>query len=127
MTLKLKLDGDKLSGTILGRDGKENPIQDPAYKDGDVSFKVVRERNGNKVTASYSGKVSGDTIKGKIQVERGQGPEPGLGSQTGQGLVPCHSSSKRCHCRTSQQWHPSIKRPLGPVPGSIRKNASCRR
>jgi hypothetical protein len=67
VTLKLKLDGDKLSGAMLGRDGKENPIQDAAFKDGNVSFKVVRERNGNKMTSSYSGKLSGDTIKGKIE------------------------------------------------------------
>jgi hypothetical protein len=39
-----------------------------------VSFKVVREgRNGQKMTAKYSGKVSDDTIKGKIEFEvRGQ-------------------------------------------------------
>jgi hypothetical protein len=67
MTLKLKLDGDKLSGALLGRDGKENPIQDASFKDGNVSFKVVRERNGNKMTASYNGKLSGDTIKGKTE------------------------------------------------------------
>ncbi len=65
MTLKLKLDGDKLTGAMLGRDGKENPIQEATYKDGEVSFKVVRERNGNKMTSTYTGKVSGDTIKGK--------------------------------------------------------------
>lgn len=70
MTVKLKLDGDKLSGAMLGRDGKENPIQDATYKDGEVSFKVVRERNGTKMTSNYKGKVSGDTIIGKIQFER---------------------------------------------------------
>ena len=70
MTLKLKLDGDKLSGAALGRDGKENPIQDATYKDGEVSFKVVREREGKKMTSTYAGKVSGDTITGKIQFER---------------------------------------------------------
>jgi hypothetical protein len=67
VTLKLKLEGDKLSGAILGRNGKENPIQDATYKDGDLSFKVVRERQGKKMTSTYTGKVSGDTITGKIQ------------------------------------------------------------
>jgi hypothetical protein len=70
-TLKLKLEGDKLTGAMLGRDGKENPIQDATYKDAEVSFKVVRERNGTKMTSAYTGKVSGDTITGKIQFERG--------------------------------------------------------
>jgi hypothetical protein len=67
MTLKLKLEGDKLTGATLGRDGKENPIQDATYKEGEVSFKIVRERNGTKMTSTYTGKVSGDTIKGKMQ------------------------------------------------------------
>ncbi len=70
ITLKLKLEGDTLSGAMLGRDGKENPIQDATYKDGEVSFKVVRERNGTKMTSTYTGKVSGDTITGKIQFVR---------------------------------------------------------
>ena len=70
VTLKLKLDGDKLTGGIIGRDGKENPIQDASYKDGDLSFKVVRERNGTKMTSTYTGKVNGDTIKGKIEFGR---------------------------------------------------------
>ena len=72
MTLKLKLEGATLSGAMLGRDGKENPIQDAAYKDGAVSFKVVREREGRKMTASYTGKVSGDTITGKAQFGNNQ-------------------------------------------------------
>jgi hypothetical protein len=75
MTLKLKLDGDTLTGAMLGRDGKETPIQDAAYKDGDVSFKAVRERNGNKMTSTYTGKVSEDTIKGKIQFGNNQSRE----------------------------------------------------
>ena len=74
-TLKLKLEGDKLTGAMLGRDGKETPIQDAAYKDGDVSFKAVRERNGNKMTSTYTGKVSEDTIKGKIQFGNNQSRE----------------------------------------------------
>ena len=70
MTLKLKLDGDKLCGAMLGRDGKENPIQEATFKDCEVSFKVVRERDGTKMTFTYTGKVSGDTITGKTQFER---------------------------------------------------------
>ena len=65
-TLKLKLEGDKLTGTITGRDGKENAIEEASYKDGEVKFQVTRERNGNKVTSKYEGKISGDTITGKV-------------------------------------------------------------
>ncbi|HJT77923.1 MAG TPA: hypothetical protein VJ739_12040 [Gemmataceae bacterium] len=69
-TLKLKQDGDKLTGTISGRNGQETPIEDGTYKNGEVSFKVTRERNGQKFTSTYTGKVEGDTLKGKREFER---------------------------------------------------------
>jgi hypothetical protein len=69
-TLKLKLDGDKLTGGFIGPDGKETPIEDATYKDGEAAFKVTRERDGNKFTVKFKGKVSGDTIKGKTEFER---------------------------------------------------------
>ena len=68
-TLKLKLDGDKLTGAISGR-GSETPIADAKIKGEEISFQVTREFNGNKVTSKYSGKVSGDSIKGKMEFER---------------------------------------------------------
>jgi hypothetical protein len=69
VTLKLKLDGDKLTGALVGRNG-ETAIADATFKDDDLSFSVTRERNGNKMTSKYTGKISGDTIKGKISFER---------------------------------------------------------
>ena len=54
---------------MVGRNN-DTPIEDAKFKDGEVSFKVTRERNGQKTTTSYSGKVSGDTIKGKAESER---------------------------------------------------------
>jgi hypothetical protein len=69
-TLKLKLEGEKLTGAMVGRNNQETAIEDAKYKDGELSFKVVREREGQKRTSKYSGKVSGDTIKGKIESER---------------------------------------------------------
>ena len=74
-TLKLKLDGDKLTGAMVGQNGQETPIEDGQFKDGEVSFKVTRERQGNKITTKYTGKVSGDTIKGKIESERNGQPQ----------------------------------------------------
>jgi hypothetical protein len=66
-TLKLKLEGDKLTGAVIGRNDQETAIEDAKYKDGELSFAVTRERNGQKSTTKYSGKVSGDTIKGKVE------------------------------------------------------------
>jgi hypothetical protein len=70
-TLKLKLEGDKLSGVYVGGQANtETPIEDPSIKDDVVSFKVTRERNGQKFTTKYSGKLAGDTITGKSERER---------------------------------------------------------
>ena len=73
MTLKLKLEGDKLTGAMVGRNNQETAIEDGQFKDGEVSFKVTRERQGNKITTKYSGKISGDSIKGKIEREGQEG------------------------------------------------------
>jgi len=70
LTLKLKLDGEKLTGSMPGRDNNETPIADGSFKNGELSFTITREFNGNKMTQKFSGKVSGDSIKGKIESER---------------------------------------------------------
>jgi hypothetical protein len=68
-TLKLKLEGEKLTGTISGR-GDDTAISEATLKGDEISFQVTREVNGNKVTAKYNGKLSGNSIKGKIETER---------------------------------------------------------
>jgi hypothetical protein len=73
-TLTLKVQGDKVTGTLsMPRRGGE--VVDTAIKDAkvngeEISFTVTREFNGNTVTSKYSGKISGDAIKGKIATER---------------------------------------------------------
>jgi hypothetical protein len=69
-TLKLKQDGEKLTGTISGRNNTESEIEDGKVADGKVSFKVTREFNGNKIVFTYMGKLSDDTIKGETKFER---------------------------------------------------------
>jgi hypothetical protein len=69
VTIKLKLEGDKLMGTVATLN-MESKIEDSKYQDGDVSFKVNREINGNKFTIKYKGKIKGDTFKGKRELER---------------------------------------------------------
>jgi hypothetical protein len=69
-TATFKLEGDKLTGTISGRDNAQNPISDASYKDGKISFSYTQEFGGNKVTRKYAGTVSGDAITGKIEGER---------------------------------------------------------
>jgi hypothetical protein len=59
----LKLDGDKLTGTVFAGDS-EIKIEDAKYKDGEASFKITREMNGNKFAIKYKGTFKGDTFKG---------------------------------------------------------------
>ena len=71
-TLKLKLEGTKLTGTMPGRkDGQETKIEDGKFENGEVSFTVTRERGDQKFVSKYKGKLTGDTIKGTIESERG--------------------------------------------------------
>ena len=75
-TAKLKAEGEKLTGTYIGRNNSETPITNGTIKDNTVKFDVVREFNGNKFTIKYSGTISGDTIKGKSSFDRdGQSQE----------------------------------------------------
>ena len=69
-TLTLKLEGDKLTGSMPGRNNTSTDISDASFKDNKVSFSVTREFNGQKRTTKYNGTVSGDTITGKSERER---------------------------------------------------------
>ena len=75
MTLKLKVEGDKVTGKMIspgrqGGDPVETEIKDGKLKADEISFTVTREFNGNTMTAKYNGKVTADAIKGKIETER---------------------------------------------------------
>ena len=69
-TMKLETKDGKPAGVILGRNNTETKIEDATFKDGVLGFTVNRERNNVKVVSKYSGKVEGDTIKGKIETTR---------------------------------------------------------
>jgi hypothetical protein len=62
VTITLKAEGEKLTGTISGRQG-DTPISDGQIKGDDLSFTVTQSRQGNEVKVNYKGKVSGDEIK----------------------------------------------------------------
>ncbi len=78
-TLKLKLEGGKLTGTIDGRseiNGKvklfEWPIKGTKLKGNDISFTESHAPtvgNGPDSTTIYEGKISGDIIKGTAETE----------------------------------------------------------
>ena len=68
--LKLELDDDKLTGTMLSSQGSRTAIENANYKDGKISFEVSREWNGQRFTSQYTGTLAEDTIKGTAQYQR---------------------------------------------------------
>lgn len=90
-TLKLKADGEKLTGTLtqpaFGRGGQggggqgggqptDVEISDGKVKGDEISFSVKREFNGNAFVTKYSGKVDGDKITGKVERPGRGGGDP---------------------------------------------------
>jgi hypothetical protein len=73
-TLRLKQDGEKLSGTCAFPGGAMEEIKEGMIRDGELSFMLEREINGNLYKADYTGKLEGDKIKGKMEVQ-GKGGE----------------------------------------------------
>jgi hypothetical protein len=72
-TLNLKADGNTVTGTVSGRGG-ETEISDGKIDGDNVSFTVVREFNGNKMTMKYTGTVTGEGIKFKVEAEGSDRP-----------------------------------------------------
>jgi hypothetical protein len=80
VTLTLKQEGAKLTGTVpgMGRGGQGGtPTEITNGKvDGDkVYFEVVREMQGNKFTTKYEGTVVGSELKLKITRDGQNGPQ----------------------------------------------------
>jgi hypothetical protein len=63
MTAKLQREGDRLTGTITGRDGKEASIENGRFiaKGNTIKFEAKNPPR------TYHGKLDGDAIKGFIQ------------------------------------------------------------
>ena len=67
ITLTLKQEGEKLTGTLRGGFGGDSEIQDGTFKEGKATFKVVRDFGGTPITTTYTGTLSGDTFKGSSE------------------------------------------------------------
>lgn len=74
-TFNFKVEGDKLTGTMSGRQG-DIAISDGKVSGDDISFTVTREFQGNSFKMVFKGKVSGDEIKFTRTIEGGQGNMP---------------------------------------------------
>jgi hypothetical protein len=74
MTLRLKHEGDRLTGILIGNDGPEKEIQDGKYDDGKISFRVTSVVGKGEVTAEYAGVLAGTVINGGTRVYFGARP-----------------------------------------------------
>jgi hypothetical protein len=69
--MKLKQDGNKLTGTVTGFRGTEIPISEGNLSDtGMLSFISRVERDGQTFETKYKGEVKGDQVNGKIEFTR---------------------------------------------------------
>jgi hypothetical protein len=71
-TFTFKADGDKLTGTMTGMQGREMEITDGKISGDTISFVVTMERGGNTIKWNYTGTVSGTEIKMKREGGQGQ-------------------------------------------------------
>jgi hypothetical protein len=69
--LAIKKDGDKFEGTMSWPDQKDEKIKDPAFKDGKLTFSVVRKFMDNLIPIDYTLTIAGDKLTGKGSAEFG--------------------------------------------------------
>jgi hypothetical protein len=74
-TLMLKASDKALTGSIDGGRGGPVEISEGKIDGSNVSFNVVREFQGNKVTQMYKGSISGSELKLTVSGGRGEPAE----------------------------------------------------
>ena len=75
VTLTLKADGGKLTGSVMGGRGGEVPIADGTVSGNALKFKTTQQGRGGQVTLSWSGTLKGDEIAFSRMPEGGQAQE----------------------------------------------------
>lgn len=73
ITITLKNDGGKLTGTVEGGRGGAIPIEEGTVSGNTIKFKQKQMGRGGEVTLAYTGTISGDEIKFSRMQEGGQG------------------------------------------------------
>jgi hypothetical protein len=75
ITLTLKADGGKLTGSIAGGRGGAINIEDGTISGANLKFKTTQQGRGGQVTYSWTGTVKGDEIAFSRTPEGGQAQE----------------------------------------------------
>lgn len=72
VTLEVKTDGAKLSGTLNRPNAPAATLQDLQLEDNAVTFSLKAEHQGQDFTVLFKGKLSGDTLEGMLSTEGGE-------------------------------------------------------
>ncbi len=75
VSVTLKLEDGKLTGSMPGRNDQVTEISDGKFENDTVSFSVKRARGDREFVIKYSAKVSGDTLTGTIEMPGRNGGE----------------------------------------------------
>ena len=68
-TLTIKMDGDKLAGTMSWPDQKDEKLKDVKLKESTLTFSAVRKFMGNEFPLDFTLTIEGDKFKGKSAAE----------------------------------------------------------
>jgi hypothetical protein len=68
-TLRLEKAGDKYIGALTDTQGKTTPIKDIRVVDGEMSYHVTYDREGQQIKVTYKAKITGDSLKGQVIFE----------------------------------------------------------
>lgn len=71
MILKLEKKDGELSGLLSAEDGSETEISDADFKNGELTFKLVRDFGGQELKSTFTGKVDQDEFNGTVDYELG--------------------------------------------------------
>ena len=70
-TLTIKMDGDKLAGTMSWPDQKDEKLKDVKLKESTLTFSAVRKFMGKEFPLDFTLTIEGDKFKGKSAAEFG--------------------------------------------------------
>ena len=71
-TLRITPEGNRLNGAVFfGESGRSVPVENLTFRDGSLSFTMTYEGKKGKYVNRFEGKVSGDTIQGKMTFDVG--------------------------------------------------------
>lgn len=70
-TFNFKMDGAKLTGSMLSTEGKELPIEDAKLDGDNISFSVNSEWQGQPIKLVAKGKIAADAIQLSIGTDDG--------------------------------------------------------